>query len=118
MFTSSSGPGAVRWLQPVHRRRRRRVPVVPVLAVLLLAGVGVAAVLLVRSRDSAPDPSQATAQRFADAWARGDLDGAWKLTTARTREQQPLGLFKQSYRQSAARPTRTRSTVAARADWR
>ena len=33
-----------------------------------------AAFVFVRSRDDAEDPSRAVAQRFADAWARGDLD--------------------------------------------
>jgi hypothetical protein len=101
MFTSSSyGSGGVRWLQPVHRRRRRRVPVWPLVAlvaVLVIAGAGYA---YVRSRDSGPDPRQVVAQRFAAAWARGDMDAAWQLTTAATREQQPLPLFRQSYRQA------------------
>ena len=48
MFSSSAGPGGVRWLQPVHRRRRRRVPVVPILALVALIGVGVGAFLFVR----------------------------------------------------------------------
>src|SRR5215210_6528875 len=96
VYSSSSGPGAGRWLQPVHRRRRRHVPVAPILALLALLGAGVAAVLLVRSRDAGDDPARVVAQRFADAWARGDLDAAWRLTTARTREEQPLALFKQS----------------------
>jgi cell division protein FtsI/penicillin-binding protein 2 len=90
--------------------------VLPILAVLLLAGAGVAAVLLVRAREEADDPSQAVAQRFADAWARGDLDAAWKLTTARTREEQPLALFKQSYRQSVRAATVERVRVGRAAD--
>src|SRR5215210_1448340 len=94
VYSSSSGPGAGRWLQPVYRRRRRRVPVVPILALLALLGAGVGAVLLVRSRDAGEDESRAVAQRFADAWARGDLDAAWRLTTARTWQEQPLALFK------------------------
>ena len=106
MFTSpAAGPGGVRWLQPVQRRRRRRVPVGPILAVLVLAGAAVAGVLLWRSRDDADDPSQAVAQRFADAWARGDLDEAWRLTTPRTRAEQPLALFKDSYAQAARAAT-------------
>ena len=106
MFTSpAAGPGGVRWLQPVQRRRRRRVPVGPILAVLVLAGAAVAGVLLWRSRDDADDPSRAVAQRFADAWARGDLDEAWRLTTPRTRAEQPLALFKDSYAQAARAAT-------------
>jgi cell division protein FtsI/penicillin-binding protein 2 len=88
----------------------------PILAVLALLGVGAAAVLFVRSRDASEDPSRATAQHFADAWARGDLDAAWRLTTARTREEQPLALFKQSYRQSARAATVERVRVGQAAE--
>jgi peptidoglycan glycosyltransferase len=65
--------------------------------VLALAG---AAFAYVRARDDGEDPSRATAQRFADAWARGDIDAAWQLTTARTRSEQPLAGFRESYRQA------------------
>src|SRR5918997_2966743 len=111
VYSSSPGPGAGRWLQPVYRRRRRRLPALPILAVVALLGAGVAAVLLVRSRDAGEDPSRAVAQRFADAWAAGDLDAAWRLTTARTREEQPLALFKESYRQAARAATVKRVRV-------
>jgi penicillin-binding protein A len=108
MFASQgSGPGSVRWLQPVQRRRRRRLRTGPiVLGVALLALAG-AAVALVRSRDTGEDPSRAVAQRFADAWARGDVDAAWRLTTARTRSEQPLAGFRESYRQAARAATVT-----------
>ena len=116
MFSSSAGPGGVRWLQPVHRRRRRRVPVVPIMALVALLGAAVAVVLFVRSRDEAEDPSRAVAQRFADAWARDDLDAAWRLTTAQTREQQPLALFKESYGQAARAATVERVRVGQAAE--
>jgi penicillin-binding protein A len=113
MFTSSApaGPGAVRWLQPVQRRRRRRVPVGPIVVLVSLLALAGAAFAFVRAREEAEDRSQEVAQRFADAWARGDLEAAWRLTTARTREQQPLIGFKQSYRQSARATTTTRVRV-------
>ncbi len=107
MFSSSAGPGSVRWLQPVQRRRRRRVPVGPILVVVALLAIAAGGYLFIRARDEGDDPSRATAQRFAAAWARGDLEGAWELTTARTREEQPLAGFKQSYRQATREATVT-----------
>ena len=111
MFSSSAGPGGVRWLQPVQRRRRRRIPVVPILALVALLAVAAGGYAVVRARDSAGDPSRAIAQRFADAWARGDVEGAWRLTTARTRADQPLAGFKQSIRQAARAATVTAMRV-------
>lgn len=111
MFSSSAyGPGAVRWLQPVRRRRRRRVPVGPILALALLLVIAGGALAFVRSRDG-EDPSRAIAQRFADAWARGDLAGAWGLTTAATRSAQPLAGFRESIRQATRAATAERLEV-------
>src|SRR5215212_4497981 len=112
MFSSpASGPGSVRWLQPVHRRRRRRAPLGPILLVVLLLALAGGAFAFVRSRDDAADPSRAVAQRFADAWAAGDLEAAWRLTTARTRSEQPLAGFRESYRQAARAATVTEVRV-------
>jgi peptidoglycan glycosyltransferase len=102
MFASSGG---VRWLQPVQRRRRRRVPFGPLLALLALLVLAAGAFAFVRSRDDADDPSQAVAQRFAAAWAKGHLDAAYALTTAKTQDAQSARLFRQSYRQSARAAT-------------
>ncbi len=98
MFSSSAyEPGAVRWLQPVRRRRRRRFPVGPVLAGVLLLALAAGAFAFVRSRDGDEDPSRTIAQRFAAAWARGDLDAAWALTT---QSGQSFAGFRQSIRQA------------------
>jgi peptidoglycan glycosyltransferase len=106
MFSSSrSAPATVRWLQPVTRRRRRRAPVGPILAALVLLAIAGGAFAFVRSRDGGEDPSRAIAQRFADAWARGDLEAAWRLTTAKTRSEQRLALFRESYRQATRAAT-------------
>jgi peptidoglycan glycosyltransferase len=113
--STSAGTGSVRWLQPVQRRRRRRVPVGPILAVVALLALAGGGYAFVRAREDA-DPSREIAQRFADAWARGDLEAAWRLTTARTREQQPLAGFKQSYRQSMQATTATRVRVGKAAE--
>ncbi len=107
MFSSSAGSGSVRWLQPVKRRRRRRVPIGPILLLLALLALAAAAVGFVRWRDDGPDPSRAIAQRFADAWARGHFQAAWRLTTARTQAEQPLAGFRESYRQAARAVTST-----------
>jgi peptidoglycan glycosyltransferase len=108
MFSSTaSGPGTVRWLQPVQRRRRRRAPLGPILVGVVLLALAGAAYALVRARDAGEDPSRSIAQRFADAWARGDIDAAWRLTTAETRSEQPLRLFRESYRQAARAATVT-----------
>ena len=99
----AAGPGGVRWLQPVQRRRRRRLPVAPIVVLAALVALAAGAFMVVRARDDGEDPSRAVAQRFADAWARGDLDTAWRLTTGETREAQPLSLFEDSYRAGDAR---------------
>src|SRR5215210_7524548 len=111
MFASpASGPGSVRWLQPVHRRRRRS-PVGPILLAVAMLALAGGAFAFVRSRDGVQDPSRAIAQRFADAWAAGDLEAAWRLTTARTRAEQPLAGFRESYRQAARAATVTKISV-------
>jgi len=118
MFSSSAGPGGVLWLQPVkrRRRRRRRAPIGPILFVVALLALAGGAYAVVRVRDQGEDPSRAIAQRFADAWARGDLDGAWRLTTARTQAEQPLAGFKESYRQATRAATVTAVRVGRAAE--
>ena len=108
----SSSRGGAPWLQPVQRRHRRRLPLGPVVAAVIVLAAAAGAFAFVRSReDAADDPSRAAVQKFADAWAKGDLDAAWKLTTAATQQQQPLRLFRQSYTQSARAATVTRVKV-------
>jgi cell division protein FtsI/penicillin-binding protein 2 len=101
----------VRWLQPVQRRRRRRLPVGPILLVLALLGAAAGAYAFVRTREEAEDPSAATAQRFAAAWARGDLRTAWRLTAARTRTEETLGGFRESNAQARRAATVTKISV-------
>ena len=87
----------MRWLQPVRRRRRRRLPVGPVLAGIVLLALAAGAFAFVRSRDGGEDPARPVAQRFAAAWARGDLAAAWALTT---QSGQSLAGFRQSISQA------------------
>jgi peptidoglycan glycosyltransferase len=104
-------PTPVRWLQPVQRRRRRRVPVGRILtAVVLLAIVG-SAVAVVQARRSAATERRVAAERFVAAWAAGDLRAAWQGTTAATRAEWPLADFRSSYR--AARRAATATAVRA-----
>ncbi len=78
--------------------------------IVLVAAAG--AFAFVRSRDdAADDPSREVVQKFADAWAKGDLDTAWKLTTPATQQDQPQRLFLQSYAQSTRAATVTRVKV-------
>jgi hypothetical protein len=96
----------------VQRRRRRRLPVGPLVAGIAVLVAAAGAFAFVRARDDAQDdPSRATVQRFAEAWARGDLETAWRLTTAATRQEEPLRLFRQSYAQSTRAATVTRVQV-------
>jgi penicillin-binding protein A len=112
MFSSHpSGPATVPWLQPVQRRRRRRTPVGPLLLGIMLLALAGGAFAFVRSRDDGGDPSRAVVQRFADAWAAGDLEAAWRLTTAKTRSEQPFAGFRQSYRQAIRAATVTKVRV-------
>ena len=113
VFSSSSsyGAGGVRWLQPVQRRRRRRLPLGPILLVVALLAAAAGAYAFVRTRDRAEDPSAAVAQRFAAAWARGDLREAWGLTSARTREQETLAGFRESDAQARRAATVKRIQV-------
>ncbi len=92
-------------MQPALRRRRRRAPAGPILAVLALLALAGAAFAFLRARDDGDDPSRAIAQRFADAWASGDMEAAWRLTTARSRAEQSFGGFRDSYRQAAREVT-------------
>jgi penicillin-binding protein A len=108
MFVSRpTGPRAGIWLQPAQRRRRRRLPLGPLLVGVLLLGLAGAAFAIVRARDGGEDRSREVAQRFADAWARGDLEAAWRLTTERTRREHSLDGFEQSYRQATRAATAT-----------
>ena len=112
MFSSrASRPASVSWLQPVYRRRRRRAPVGPILLGVLLLALAGGAFAFVRARDDGEDPSRAIAQRFANAWAAGDLKAAWRLTTAKTHSEQPFAGFRESYRQATREATVTEVRV-------
>ena len=107
----ATAPAAGRGLQPVARRRRRRAPLGPIVVGILLLGLAGAAFAIVRAREGEEDRSREIAQRFADAGERGDLDAAWRLTTARTQREQPLRGFKESYRQATRAATVTKVEV-------
>jgi penicillin-binding protein A len=114
MFASSSaGIGSVRWLQPVQRRRRRRIPLAPVLLLLAVLAVAGGALAYRQLREDTDDPSRAVVQRFAQAWADGRYAAAWRLTTARTRADNPRRGFAESYRQATSAATVSKIRVGA-----
>ena len=73
-----------------------------------LVALAAGAFLFVRSRDDAEDPSRAVAQRFADAWARGDLDG--RLAADDRADAGGSSRWRCSRRATARRRARRRST--------
>jgi penicillin-binding protein A len=95
---AASGPGSVRWLEPVHRRRRRRIPVGRIAIMLALVAALVGAGAIVQARRAADNDRRIAAERFVAAWAAGDLAGAWRETTRGTRAEWPLRDFRSSYR--------------------
>src|SRR4051812_35603283 len=95
---ATSGPGSVRWLEPVHRRRRRRPPVGRIAVMLALVAALVGAGAIVQARRAADNDRRIAAERFVAAWAAGDLAGAWRETTRATRAEWPLRDFRSSYR--------------------
>ena len=103
----SSDLGRVRWLQPVRRRHRRRVPVVPILLLALLVATGVGAAGVLLARQAASDRRQEAVKRFASAWTRGDYPAMWRLITPERRRDWPLSEFADSYRIAAEEATVT-----------
>jgi penicillin-binding protein A len=98
--TYSSGSGSVRWLQPVNRRRRRRIRIVPILiGLLVLAGAGTAAAIVL-TRQAAGEHRKEAAERFARAWAKRDLEGMWRQLSPQRRKDWPLRDFRASYREA------------------
>ena len=96
--------------QPV-RRRRRRAPAAGTDPGRDRAARARGAFAFVRSRDGGEGPSRGVAQRFADAWGRGDLARAFALTTATTRSEVSLSGFRESIRQAIRAATVERTEV-------
>ena len=106
MFTSSrrSRGWGVRWVEP-GRRRRRRLPVLPIaiLVLLLAAGGAVAYVLHQRASDRAE--LHDTAVRFAAAWARGKPASMYRELDADARSKYSARRFAADYRTANAEAT-------------
>src|SRR3954454_12671412 len=109
-----SGPGSVRWLTPVHRRRRRRPPVGRIAALVALVGVAAGAVAVVETRRAAERDRRAAAERFAAAWATGHLTSAWQETTRAKRADWALSGSRSTCR-AARRPGPARRVDLGRA---
>jgi hypothetical protein len=116
-FASSGGVGAP-WLQPVGRRRRRRLRVGPILALIALLAVAAGAAAYMRQRHASADRRQAAAQRFATAWAHGDYAAMWRLTTPASRRahgrREFAALYRAAGRQATVTAVRTGTAGAVR----
>src|SRR4051794_40116368 len=108
-----SGPGSVRWLEPVQRRRRRRPPVGRIAGLVAIVAVAAGAVAVVEARRADERDRRAAAEGFAQAWATGHLTAAWRTTTKATRADWPLADFRSSYRAARRAVTATRVDVGA-----
>jgi cell division protein FtsI/penicillin-binding protein 2 len=82
----------------VHRRRRRRLHVGPLLALAGVLAVAAAGGAYLYRHHQASDRRQAAAQRFVDAWARGDYAAMWRLTTPASRRDRSAAAFAGLYR--------------------
>ena len=116
MFATAPAPrGAVRWLEPAHRRRRRsRLPLAPLAALVLVVAAGAGALLVLHDRRQDEARRQQAATRFVAAWTRGDTAGMWRELSARSRRENPRGAFAGDYR-VADRAATVRSASAGRA---
>ena len=107
MFTSSRrgrGGSGVRWVEP-GRRRRRRLPVLPfvILVLLLAAGGAVAYVLHDRASDRAA--LRDTAVRFASAWEKGRPAAMYAELDADAQSKYTARRFAEDYRMANAEAT-------------
>ena len=92
MFSSAPPRrSGVAWLEPGRRRRRGRggVPARALLAMLVVAGLAVAAVWFVVDRHHTADMRRSAAEGFAASWARRDPAGMWLKLDKRSRAAYP-----------------------------
>jgi penicillin-binding protein A len=113
MFTSSrrSRGGGVRWIEP-GRRRRRKLPVLPmfVLVLLLAAGAGVAYYFHQRAQQHAE--LRTTAVRFARGWERRDAAAMFRELDADARSKYSARRFAADYRMADDQATVRKVTVS------
>src|SRR5215207_6639514 len=95
---SSGSIGRVRWLEPVERHQRRRVPVVPILLFAAVLAVAAGAAWFLLAREAAGDRRQETVERFTAAWARGDHKAMYRLLSPESRRDWSQSEFAASYR--------------------
>jgi peptidoglycan glycosyltransferase len=80
------------------RRRRRRPPIGRwLVAVAILAAIG-GGLYLWRTRAEAAEARRESAERFAQAWSRGDRPAMWRELTPRAQVATPERRFAQAYR--------------------
>jgi peptidoglycan glycosyltransferase len=86
------------WLQPVHRRRRRRLRVGPLLALVVLLAAAGGAYAYMHARQVASDRREAAVRDFVRAWGKGDLAAMWRLTAPASRRVHDAAAFRGLYR--------------------
>lgn len=110
MFSSAPPrrSAGVAWLEPGRGRRRGRrrgrgrLPLGPAFVVLLILAAAGGAVYLVAHQRHAADMRHAAAQRFLDAWKRGDEAAMWATLDVHSRETYPRARFARLSRSAAA----------------
>jgi hypothetical protein len=111
MFTSSRrSRGSVRWIEP-GRRRRRRVPKLPLAILLLLLAAGGAAGYVVYERDRRHDELRTTAARFAAAWEARDAARMYRELDADAHSKYSARRFAADYRTAEREATVERVAV-------
>jgi penicillin-binding protein A len=90
-------------LQPASRGRRRRggdllARLVRVLILLAIVAAAVGGVIVWRAQADAADARRDAAQRFAAAWARGEVSEMWRALTPAARAAAPEPRFAAAYR--------------------
>jgi penicillin-binding protein A len=105
MFTSSRrSRGGVRWVEP-GRRRRRKLPVLPLAILVLLLAAGGAVAYVLHDRATKRAELRNTAVRFADAWAAGKPAAMYRELDADSQSKYSAQRFASDYRAANAQAT-------------
>jgi peptidoglycan glycosyltransferase len=105
MYTTSPGPSM--WLQPTRSRRRRRLPIAPIVALVVLLAAGAGVFVYLHQRHAKEERRRAAVEQFAAAWSKRDYASMWKLTTAQAKRADSQAQFVASYRDAARQATVT-----------
>lgn len=92
-----------------HPGSDRRTWLLGAIAIAVLVTISMVAVVLVGDRDDAaygPGSPEAVVQDYAEAWAAGDTDAAWKMLTPRVQARVQEFEFRQAASWDDQMPTR------------